>query len=73
MNALLLKVFHLSFGLVNLLLVQTRPICSRQIFPFACFLAALDPMLKRFTKTFLTHEEEGLQCPLTKLNLKFFL
>ena len=73
MRALLLKVFHLAFGLVDLLLVQSRPICSRQIFSFTSFLAALDPMLKRFTKTFLAHKEEGLQCSLTKLNLKFFL
>jgi len=73
MRALLLKIFHLSFGVVDLLLVESSPICSRQIFSFTSFLAALDPVLKRFTKTFLAHEEEGLQCSLTKLNLKFFL
>lgn len=73
MNALLLEIFHLSFGLVDLLLVQTCPICSREIFSLTRFLATLNPVLKRFTKAFLTHEEEGFQCALTKLNLKFFL
>ena len=73
MDALLLKIFHLSFGLVDLLLVQTCPICSGQIFSFTRFLAPFNSMLKRFAKTFLTHEEEGFQCALTKLNLKFFL
>jgi len=73
MHALLLKIFHLSFRLVNLLLMQTRPIGSRQIFSFSSLLTTLDPVLKRFTKTFLTHEEQGLQGALTKLNLKFFL
>jgi hypothetical protein len=72
-HALLLKISHLSLGLVDLLLVETRPICSAQIFSFTDLLAALDSMLKRFAKTFLTHEEERLQCSLTKLNLKFFL
>jgi hypothetical protein len=73
MNTLLLEIGHLLFGFIDLLLVESRPIRSSQIFPFTSFLAALDSMLKRFTETLLTHEEERFQCALTKLNLELFL
>ena len=58
MNTLLLEIGYLLFGFIDLLLVESRPIRSSQIFPFPGLLAALDSVLKRFSKTLLTHEEE---------------
>jgi hypothetical protein len=58
MNTLLLEIGHLLFRFINLLLVESRPIRSSEIFSFTSLLPTLDSMLKRFTKTLLTHEQE---------------